>query len=79
MLENIIKSIEEIAEYRMSICQRCPVYSTKYGGLCNNKLWFNPETNDVSTSSKIGYIRGCGCLLESKVKNPDAVCVAEKW
>lgn len=78
-LSNIKNTIEDIAEYRLNICYKCPIYSTRMGGLCNNKLWLDPKTNDVSTSKKSGYIRGCGCLLKSKVKNPDSSCIADKW
>lgn len=66
-------------EERWNICKRCPLYTIRYGGQCNNKLWLDVDTNDVSTSAKPGYIRGCGCLLENKIKNPASVCPCGKW
>lgn len=63
---------------RLAICMKCPIYSpTK--GMCNPKLWLNPETNEVSTSAKSGFIRGCGCLINVKVRNMNNHCIAGKW
>ena len=56
----------------------CPIYdATKQR--CNPKLWLNPDTNEVSTYSKSGFIRGCGCFIMVKMKNPNNHCVAGKW
>ena len=52
-----------IAEYiteRTKICRSCPICDTDKE-ICNAKLYLNPETNDVSTTPKPGYIKGCGC------------------
>ena len=70
---------KELSQNRLKICYSCPIYSKKLGGLCNNKLWLNPETGDVSTTQKEGYIRGCGCRTASKTRLPNAKCVAGKW
>lgn len=70
---------KDISEGRLKICYQCPLYSTKYGGLCNNRLWLNIETGDVSTIKKIGYKRGCGCRLNAKTSLPNAVCPIGKW
>ena len=61
---------------RLAICRKCPIYNA---GRCNSKLWLNPDTNDVSTYAKIGYIRGCNCLMSVKAKNPNNHCIAGKW
>lgn len=74
-----METAQELGEFRINICYKCPLYSTKYGGLCNDKLWLDPITNDVSTYSQPGYTRGCGCLLESKVKQELASCPLDKW
>ena len=63
-------------EKRLEICNSCPIYSS---GRCNSKLWINPENDDVSTSPKAGYIRGCNCLIKVKAKNPNNHCIAGKW
>lgn len=63
---------------RRKICEACPIYSP-VRGLCNPKLWFDPNTNEVSTTAKAGYIRGCGCHILIKMRNKANHCVAGKW
>ena len=70
---------ENISENRLQICRQCPIYSDKWGGICNSKLWLNPETNKVSSQPRDGYIQGCGCRLLAKTTLPHAKCVAGKW
>ena len=70
---------KDIKQIRLDICHKCPIFSNKFGGLCNNKLWLDPETNDVSFEKKDGYYRGCGCRLQAKTTIPQAVCPAGKW
>lgn len=70
---------QDISEKRLNVCYYCPLYSTRFGGLCNNKLWLNPNTGDVSTTEKEGYKHGCGCRLQAKTKVPTAVCPLGKW
>ena len=62
---------------RLEICKDCPIYTTD--GRCNPKLWLNPDTNEVSTYQRSGYIRGCNCLISVKARNPINHCVAGKW
>jgi hypothetical protein len=54
---------DEMSRNRLAICHKCPLYSTKFGGLCNNRLFLNPKTGDVSMYKKEGYKNGCGCRL----------------
>ena len=61
---------------RLAICRKCPIFNN---GKCNSNLWLNPDTDEVSTYAKIGYIRGCGCILNVKTKNPHNHCIAGKW
>lgn len=70
---------KDISEERKRICYQCPLYSTKFGGICNNKLWLNTETGDVSTYSQAGYKKGCGCKLSYKTENPSSKCPVGKW
>lgn len=70
---------ENISEKRLQICANCPIYSDHWGGICNSKLWLNPDTNDVSNRPKEGYIQGCGCRLPAKTTLPYEKCVAGKW
>ena len=66
-------SIEE----RLAICSKCPIFTLD--GRCNYKLWINPDTNEVSTYAKPGYIRGCNCIIKVKARNQYNHCVAGKW
>ena len=69
-----VQNIDE----RKKICFMCPIYdATKQR--CNPKLWLNPDTNEVSTYSKAGFIRGCSCHVLIKMRNLNAHCVAGKW
>ena len=70
---------QDIAQTRINICKVCPIYSTKFGGICNNKLYLNPENNDVSFAPKEGYVRGCACRVQAKASIPSEHCVAGKW
>lgn len=63
---------------REEICKKCPIFSPTRE-ICNPKLWINPDTNDISTIPKSGYIRGCGCHTTIKMKNLNNHCVAGKW
>lgn len=65
-------------EQRLEICKKCPIYSVNRG-ICNPKLYLNPDTGDVTTSQKPGYIRGCGCNVFFKAKNRTNHCNAGKW
>lgn len=69
----------KLSENRMKICRKCPIFKDVLGGICNSKLWLNPETNEVSTEPKQGFFRGCNCRMQSKTRVPHAVCVAGKW
>lgn len=69
-----VQNIEE----RREICQQCPIFSPNRG-ICNPKLYLNPDTNEISTSPKVGYIRGCGCAIMIKMRNLNSHCVAGKW
>lgn len=70
---------KDFAQARQEICKQCPIYSSRMGGLCNDKLWLDPETGDVSLKHKDGYVRGCGCRIPAKTTLPNAKCVAGKW
>ncbi len=65
-------------EERLKICKECPIFSPNRG-ICNPKLYLNPETNEVTTVSKTGYVKGCGCAIYFKAKNINNHCNAGKW
>ena len=70
---------KDISSGRLKICHQCPLYSNKYGGVCNNRLWLNVETGDVSIVQKKGYQKGCGCRLQAKTTLLNATCPVGKW
>ena len=63
---------------RTIICRKCSIYDKELD-MCNANLYVNPETNDVSTSPRKGYIKGCGCHLQWKITNTKSKCPAGKW
>ena len=83
IVEGHVKSVlnleEELSKSRLRICYSCPLYSNKLSGICNSKLWLNPNTGDVSTIKKSGYVRGCSCVLSAKTRLTNAKCPAGKW
>lgn len=70
---------KDIKNIRLNICKKCPLYTPRFGGMCNNKLWYNVSLGDVSITYKDGYIRGCGCRLQAKTTLVDEKCPAGKW
>lgn len=70
---------KDLQQSRLQICYTCPLYTSKLGGVCNNKLWVNPNTGDISTVKKDSYIRGCGCRVLPKTTLPEAICPLNKW
>lgn len=69
---------ESNIETRLAICKECPIYNPR-NGRCNSKLWINPNTDEVSTYAKIGFVRGCNCIINVKAKNQSNHCIAGKW
>lgn len=63
---------------RINICKQCPICDLD-NFICSNYLYLNPINNDVSVVAKKGYIKGCGCMLSFKTKNPNKHCPANKW
>ena len=69
-----VQNIEE----RERICKACPIFNP-IDEKCNSRLWLNPDTDEVSTTPKPGFIRGCGCILPVKIKSLVSHCIAGKW
>ena len=78
-VKEVLNLNQDLSQNRLKICYSCPLYSSKFGGMCNNKLWLNVNTGDVSSIQKPGYKRGCGCRLQAKTRLPNAVCPLNKW
>lgn len=71
----------DFAEKRMTICKKCPLYKENAFGWaeCNSHLAINPNTNEISSKPKKGFIFGCGCRLSNRTSNPFNHCPANKW
>lgn len=70
---------KDLVTERLKICKVCPLYSKRLGGQCNNRLYLNAETGDVSLNYKQGYKRGCGCRLQAKLTLARETCPVGKW
>ena len=67
---------DKIFKIREKICLNCPL---KNGNTCNKSKFINPETKEVVTAPKAGFVRGCGCRLSAKQKSPGSKCPAGFW
>ena len=70
--------MEEYITKRTKICRACPICDLE-NEVCNAHLYLNPKNNDVSTTSKKGYLKGCGCVLKFKINNKNSHCPCGKW
>lgn len=68
--------MKDLIEQRLKICRKCPLNNN---GICNQRLFYNPNTEDVSITPKGGYISGCGCIIKYKVRSKVEKCPAGKW
>lgn len=66
---------------RMEICKKCPLFLKRLASpaICNPKLYINPDTNELSTEFKEGYINGCGCIINNLIKDINGVCRLNRW
>lgn len=72
-------SNEELAEKRLEICRNCPISTnTDYGLRCDSSKYRNKE-GEWSYLPKEGMVRGCSCLLEKRVLDPNKHCVVDLW
>lgn len=78
-LNEVLGLNKDISQERKKICYQCPLFSSKFGGICNNKLWLNIETGDVSTYPIDGYKSGCGCRINAKTTLSNSKCPVGKW
>lgn len=76
-MENVDKQYEE----RMKICKECPLYlEGPMGARCNSRLYLSEtDKTTVSDRPKIGFKRGCNCMLQKKLRQPMAKCIVGKW
>ena len=70
---------QDLSERRMNICTECPLFTDKFGGICDSKKCFDTNKKELVSTSGKGIICGCGCRLQAKTKLPRAKCVLSKW
>ena len=72
--------MEDFIEKRLEICKNCPIMRmTEFGMKCDDRKWISPDGKQGSFFKKIGWIRGCGCYINSKARNPNNKCICGKW
>lgn len=78
---NITNRKEDLFKERIAICNTCKlkIVDEIFGIMCNKRMWLNPITDETALIPLDGYVKGCGCVMESKTRVPEATCVAGKW
>ena len=73
---NIVNKEEDLFQSRIEICRKCKLHKDDpvFGEACNSNLYLNPVTDETSKTPKIGFYNGCGCILASKCRVPEAEC-----
>lgn len=80
-LNNALGKEEDLFKNRIDICRQCKLHKIDsiFGEICNKKLYINPITEETSNVQKKGFINGCGCVLSSKCRVPQATCPLNRW
>ena len=79
-INNILNRKEDLFNKRIQICRVCPLYKKDsiLGEMCNPSLYIN-KNGDVQSFTSDGFIKGCGCILNSKCRVEEAACIVNKW
>lgn len=77
---NAFKLNDNLYSKRIKICRECPLLKidSLFGEVCNSALYIN-SNNETSKSPKVGFVKGCGCVMSSKARVDEAHCVINKW
>ena len=80
-INNALGKEEDLFQKRVDICRQCKLHKIDsiFGETCNSKLYLNPLTDETSISPKSGFFNGCGCVLASKCRVPQAKCPLSRW
>ena len=80
-INNLLNRQEDLHRERYKICKTCKLLSKDsiFGEVCNRKLWLNPETDETSSFYKLGFKKGCGCVISSATRAKDKKCPLNKW
>jgi len=71
----------DLYEKRIKICRECKLWKkdSTFGEMCNNDLYYNSKTDEVSVDKKPGFVNGCGCVLRAKTRVPHMHCPLARW
>lgn len=80
-VNNLLSREEILHKKRIVICKECGLYNKDgvFGPECNNKIFLNPITNEISNIPKSGFYKGCSCVLSSATRVIDKKCPVGKW
>lgn len=80
-VNSITNKNDDLFKERMKICRTCPLLKQDsiFGDICNSSLYCNPKTLEVSKTPKLNFFNGCGCILRSKTRVPEAHCPLSRW
>jgi len=70
--------MENYITRRQEICNNCPIHLSE-SNICDSHQYLNPITMESSKKPTKGFIRGCGCALDFKIKNINSKCIAGLW
>lgn len=70
--------MENYINRRQRICNSCPIHLEEEN-ICDAYSYINPETMEKSKKLKEGFIKGCGCFCEFRIKNINNHCIAGLW
>ena len=73
---NLTNREDLLYKERIAICRSCKLLKKDsiFGEICNDNLFLNPNTDEISRENKQGFFSGCGCILRSKTRVPEARC-----
>ena len=81
VINHLLYNMDAFVEKRLAICKNCAIakIDREFGLICDSRRYLNPETNESSWFKKDGWIKGCGCFINHKVKNQNNHCPAKLW
>lgn len=79
-VKELLGENDYLSDKRMRICKQCPLFkNSPIGPICNSKLYISKDGKEVADYGKDGFVKGCGCRLNSKSRLPNAKCIIGKW
>ena len=80
LVNTLLNREEELSKERINICKDCRLWyvDSIFGATCNDSLYLNTKTDQVSRKEKPGFKNGCGCILRVKTRVVEAHCPLDK-